>query len=436
MRQGNAEQMKPIIYLICSTVFMFLFAHGASYALNMLEGKGDKIGLNTEVAFASVSGMDTQQANETLVREIQQWKTEQRITFNFIEGGIPFNSDWVEFNIPETVEVIEEGQSNNLIFNIQKESIKSTLLKEYPVEVEKYIDWDGFFSRLNVYISELEVEGTIDVSSFFKSGGMGVLASGSVKASDAASAEKWADKFSKVTVKPKESFSFIELLGENNEFTAEFTAEVTSAIYKAVLSTSLEVEERHISETVPAGIEAGYEAKVSFPDRDFGFRNHLDSALSLEFDYINGELSVLIKGSESPIKYETFTQNYKEFEPRTIVHYSSLITQSRVIEDGINGAEVEVYKKGYLKGNGKEIGSWKVSTDFYLPKNKVVQEPTTGNVETSDNDTPSVELDVNEKDAEDGDNDAYEGEIQPENKNQESEGFTEETTKKKNNNYK
>lgn len=169
-------------------------------------------------------------------------------------------------------------------------------------------------------------------------------------------------------VKPGETFSFLDVLGNITEDAGYKEAKIcsvndlvmgggisqtASALYHCLLHADLEIIEHHSHEYAPDFIELGLDAYVYSDAKDLRFRNNTGSPICIEASFSRNSVSVSLISSAAPTYtisiiseiMNTLSPNSttQMFLPGNAQGYAD----GDVIVRGIEGYKVSVYKEKY-----------------------------------------------------------------------------------------
>lgn len=198
-----------------------------------------------------------------------------------------------------------------------------------------------------------------------------------------------------VVLKPGETFSYNETLGERTEEKGYKGAgayvggqsvtsigggicQVSSALYYSVLHADLEVVERYNHMYATGYVDLGMDATVSWGSLDFKFRNNTNYPIRIEAESDNGLVTVKLYGTDEKDYYVEMTYEvvntynpsvvYKEMSADNTDGYRD----GDVIQTSYTGYDVKTYKNKYSKSTGELISSELEDFSDYNKRDKIV----------------------------------------------------------------
>ncbi len=182
--------------------------------------------------------------------------------------------------------------------------------------------------------------------------------------------------------------------GETVDEVGGGVCQTSSTIYYACLRANLEITERYAHRYVPAYIDWGMDATVSWGGPDYKFTNNTDYPIKIVATYSGGYLTVKILGTNVDGTYVKMTNEvlsktdwetvYKDDEPPPA-------GTEKVTTTPYTGYKVKSYRNVY-SADGKLISSTYEATSDYKVRNKVIsrgpalpeqpETPVTGPAET------------------------------------------------------
>lgn len=201
------------------------------------------------------------------------------------------------------------------------------------------------------------------------------------------------DAISGYIVKPGETFSFMDVLGNVSEKSGYKEAKIcsvnplvmgggisqtASALYHCILHSDLEIIEHHCHEYAPDFVDLGLDAYVYGETKDLRFRNNTDSPICIEASFSRNSVSVSLIGSTAPtykisITSEIITtlspnSSTQMFLPGNTQGYAD----GDVIIEGIEGYKVSVYKEKYDPSTNSLKATESVTILEYSKRDEVI----------------------------------------------------------------
>ena len=182
--------------------------------------------------------------------------------------------------------------------------------------------------------------------------------------------------------------------GETVDEVGGGVCQTSSTIYYACLRANLEITERYAHRYVPAYIDWGMDATVSWGGPDYKFTNNTDYPIKIVATYSGGYLTVKILGTNVDGTYAKMTN-----EVRSKTNWETVYKDDETLPAGTEkvtttpytGYKVKSYRNVY-SADGKLISSTYEATSDYKVRNKVIsrgpalpeqpETPVTGPAET------------------------------------------------------
>lgn len=361
-----------LFLLICSG-FLFTFSQLGPFAYEQVFGEPRTYEPGTMVGPVQIGELTKSEARQKIASRATEWRETHNVTLEMKDHNIVFQKDFIEFDIPATLNQVTDGKKNFFIvemnevyFGSLKDKVSDQIYEHILIEdlsekvmarakalsnvpltfsIYQYIG-DGA-TELYEVVSEYSVEVNADMD------GIGVM-----------------NELNGALIRNQTPFSLLSFVKE--DMSQPSLNAVATTLYGAVLNTNFIINQRHISTKLPDYAELGKEASVK-PDRnhDLVFTNPNEQSYQLETSVENGELVVRILGYPLPNTYELSLEDKRTIEPRTIVHLSEFVPvgQPNVKVEGKSGTSVEVYR--FVEDDGKTLRKDFISDDYYPPVNRV-----------------------------------------------------------------
>lgn len=218
------------------------------------------------------------------------------------------------------------------------------------------------------------------------------------RASNIALATKTLDG---IVLKPGEVFSYNKVIGNttkekgyklggayvNGQVVQAYgggICQVSTTLYNAVLYANLEIVQRYNHTYAVSYVPAGRDATVSYGGKDFKFKNNRKYPIKIEGVAKNGTVSISIKGIKEENEYEIQLESkvLSRTPCNTVYQNTNSMEEGKqkIIQKGYNGYKSITYK--ITKQNEKIINKETLSSDTYLPMNKIVMVGTKKNTTT------------------------------------------------------
>ena len=182
--------------------------------------------------------------------------------------------------------------------------------------------------------------------------------------------------------------------GETVDEVGGGVCQTSSTIYYACLRANLEITERYAHRYVPAYIDWGMDATVSWGGPDYKFTNNTDYPIKIVATYSGGYLTVKILGTNVDGTYVKMTNEVLSTTPWETVYEDDDTLPAgteKVTTTPYTGYKVKSYRNVY-SADGKLISSTYEATSDYKVRNKVIsrgpalpeqpETPVTGPAET------------------------------------------------------
>lgn len=177
--------------------------------------------------------------------------------------------------------------------------------------------------------------------------------------------------------------------GETVDEVGGGVCQTSSTIYYACLRANLEITERYAHRYVPAYIDWGMDATVSWGGPDYKFTNNTDYPIKIVATYSGGYLTVKILGTNVDGTYVKMTNEVlSKTDWETVYKDDETLPAGteKVTTTPYTGYKVKSYRNVY-SADGKLISSTYEATSDYKVRNKVIsrgpaETPVTGPAET------------------------------------------------------
>ncbi|WP_165389338.1 VanW family protein [Fictibacillus sp. BK138] len=320
----------------------------------------------------------TKQEAESIVKEeISEWQNQYPVYLSYNEQKVQLSPDTWLFQVEESVQKIS-GNSNKLLVELDKESVKSSVFKLNVTGLEELLDEEMLYAHLKQVGAKLPTSNLeININEFLTTFGQAeeVVSQSTVKLpGEHVLLADWIKGLHGYEIKPGSSFSLIHAI-EEVSLTAQDSIDLNvlaSGIYTAVQKTNFTIVERHTSRELPEYAELGFEAFVKPADMDFSFQNPNAAPYKLEFLIDKDHLVVSIVGVPLPFTYKVKVDK-QVFKPKTIIRFNEQLASflsSVVVDGGSEGYLAAVYRESFGSG-GEVVESIKLSEDFYPPKHRI-----------------------------------------------------------------
>ena len=178
--------------------------------------------------------------------------------------------------------------------------------------------------------------------------------------------------------------------GETVDEVGGGVCQTSSTLYYACLRSNLEITERYAHRYVPAYIDWGMDATVSWGGPDYKFTNNTNYPIKIVTSYSGGYLTVKILGTNVDGSYVKMTNEVLSKTPWETVYKDDPTLPAgteKVTTTPYTGYKVKSYRNVY-SADGKLISSTYEATSDYKVRNKVIskgpalpEKPTSGETE-------------------------------------------------------
>lgn len=356
-----------------------------------------------------VSGLDKEQSLQLLSKKTNEWKQKNPMTSQFLFESAKLDPETLTFDVHGSINSALNGQKNQLQVTVNENLWNDHLLELGFTGQEDIIDFVTLKQDILSYASDLKSDSeNIILTSYINRHEIGVseIAQASMPFSlSDASISSWIRKHSTILVEPNQSLSLNEIFNSEPDglFSDEFKTILASTIYKSALESPFLILERHISQTNPFEIQAGFEAFID-ENKDFVIENVYGFPLTIETTQSVNQLVIKISGPDVGIEVDLDPLERKVLPYRVQIQTIEKSVPQKT-DKGIEGVEVNVSRTVFL--NRERKATFHVANDLYFPKHEVQYRH---EVETSEM-TQSTSTDSSSESG--GDNDSNDGTTNP-----------------------
>lgn len=374
--------------------FMLTITYIGPMGWNIVSGEQNRFDEGTKVAGVDIAQLNREEAGKKLRNRFDQWKKEYPVEVKLPGKTLSFQEEFVTISIEESLNGIVEGDNIPIVIDLN--SIYFEDLKEQlPSNLAEQVQLDKFITKIEADAARLPDQSLrYSIYSFVPSGVEDLyesISTDSVEVKDVEWFTKYTKEVGKITINAGERISVLDTMDSVALPVDESNLHrIATVIYSSLLDTNFEIEERHISQTLPAFAELGREASVdSRKDRDFIARNPNQTTYEVVFSIHSSELEVEIRGYPLDSEVRSCADYGQRVEPRTIVHYSPLLVgeEVEVKQLGSDGLAVTLIREN-REGNIMEL-----IEDYYPPTDRKIVR----SIDKKTQDTEGVTQD-NEKD--------------------------------------
>jgi hypothetical protein len=362
------------LVILLSTFLIFSFSHYGVLAFEKIVTKSSQFSENTWIGPENVSGLEKANALQLLTNRVSDWQANNIIQLFYLDQSVPFPIENIHFMIDESLQHAKSGSKNEMLINIEEESL-NTALENFTT------------SSLN---DELDVEklklDILSIANSFETGkieiNLGDYLLSPVKQTSIIhtitipTQEMNLENFgATIFLEPKSTFSLLGFLEKQGfmELDKYSLGLLSSGIYQAILPTNFQILERHIGLELPEGISAGFEAKIdSRLQMDLAFYNPNEDEYTIEIYSDESTLILDVVGVPFQYQYKIVENGLQEFAPKTIKQYSPLLEPgySTIKRKGQKGLYIELSR--FVKDSDDVIiEQHLISKDYYPPVHQV-----------------------------------------------------------------
>ncbi|WP_214882996.1 MULTISPECIES: G5 domain-containing protein [unclassified Exiguobacterium] len=308
--------------------------------------------IETTVAGIDVSGMTKEEANVRLDNAIKDFNT-LPFSVNLVDGTImEIGKEIVTFDVSNTLDSIEDTGAYPLLTSVDEAKVEP-YLEGQPVTMTMIVP------TLMEAASMLESTVTLEQVAAESE----VVASFTVSPTPAM--QSALDRMSGFEMASGDIFS-LKAFGEDYEALTT----LGSSLYRMFAATPFAILERVPHETLPPGVELGYDTKVD--DRsNFAVQNREDSSYAILVLNEGGTVTVQLLGQPFEAAFEARVEEVKTVPHQKVVRFSSSLPSgsSSVTQSGQDGQSGKLYRVTVTEeGEKMEL----LGFDFYAPTPEIV----------------------------------------------------------------
>ncbi|WP_100373645.1 G5 domain-containing protein [Bacillus sp. FJAT-45037] len=334
---------------------------------------------NTYVASINVEGLETSEAEQLIDEQITDWLMNPPVYLTYVDEHYALEASMYQFNVQSSVDQAQFGDVNALYVTVETVQLKDFVLEYFGENLVSFLDFESLQREIETRSQFLpNQEMIINLNDHFSD-----VSTSEVTVAQATmrgititpEIEQTISQLYPLVVEAESLFSFQSVLlerelGSGDEDVLTILA---STLHKAVIETNFDVLRRTISSEVPPSVEVGYEALIN-ENTNYEFFNPNSDLYSIHFEAYDQAVSVSIIGREIPFQYEIEKVDERELEPRSVLQFSSKLSQGEttVIEDGKVGSAVTLNRK-VISRDGTILETEELYSDFYRPIHRVVQ---------------------------------------------------------------
>ncbi|MGP6151066.1 VanW family protein [Priestia flexa] len=407
----NEHFLRIFLLLTFCTAYLLSFSNLGVYAYDRLFGSDGAYKPGTKIGSIDVAEMSTAQAKEEVKASIEKWKATQTIDIQYKEKSETLPMDVFSFYLNDTFAVAQTGKETPVSVKVNEELLAAFLNSfQNDPEDKDNLQMDRLKRQLHTQASMLSPSNELlSLESFLPESSQTkeVLAQSTVAVTskEMADIQSWLDELKQLKIPAQKTVSLNELIQKHQleNLSPDSLSLVGSSIYETITYSNFDILERHIGSEIPDYIDPGFEARISPGKLDLAFFNSNQSDYTLTFELDQGRLTTKLVGEPFFYTYETAVKERKEYEPRTIVQYTAMLSPNvtNIETMGKNGLAIKVERT--VTDGDAVITSNLLSDDFYPPENKVEQRGLIIDEEDSDN---SQDMDSSESSSSKVDEDA------------------------------
>jgi hypothetical protein len=362
------------LVILLSTFLIFSFSHYGVLAFEKIVTKSSQFSENTWIGPENVSGLEKASALQLLTNRVSDWQANNIIQLSYLEESVPFPIEDIHFMIDESLQHAKSGSKNEMLINIEEESLYTAL---------ENLTTSSLNDELDVEKLKLDI---LSIANSFETGkieiNLGDYLLSPVKQTSIIhtitipTQEMNLENFgATIFLEPKSTFSLLGFLEKQGfmELDKYSLGLLSSGIYQAILPTNFQILERHIGLELPEGISAGFEAKIdSRLQMDLAFYNPNEDEYTIEIYSDESTLILDVVGVPFQYQYKIVENGLQEFAPKTIKQYSPLLEPgySTIKRKGQKGLYIELSR--FVKDSDDVIiDQHLISKDYYPPVHQV-----------------------------------------------------------------
>lgn len=371
----NQQVIKLFLVLILSITYIFCFSHYGASAYDTIMNKNDVFTEGTMVGAVLVAGKSSNEALQLVDEQLTRWLSETTITLNYKEKSLPLDLTSFNFDIKETVAKVKPGEMN--LVDVDIDSLEDILVSLSPTLTEDVIVIELLKEEILKSASMLETGNyQIRIENFLIDESMSeptVISESSISMENV---ERELDLFvgKSIELAATSQFSLLKYVeDEIGNVSPLALSKVATAIYGTILPTNFDIIERHISSELPAYATLGFEAKSDLElNIDLVFSNPNEISYFLEFEKVNDNIKVSLKGPRLLNQYSILSEDKQSFKPKIIRQFNPQLgpTEIKVKVEGKEGQLIKVYRE-HRDELGSVLKKELISEDFYPPVHQV-----------------------------------------------------------------
>ncbi|WP_053364237.1 VanW family protein [Bacillus sp. FJAT-27251] len=373
------QGIKLFIVLLISTLFIYSFSHFGAMAYSAMSKEGDLFLEGTTIGGVNVAGKSKAESQPLVAERVQQWQADTVFELQYKEKTITVNTEFLSFNVVESVEAAQNGQANGTAVSIETKGLKGAISQLSPDLILEEAELNMLHQEVLNYSRNLTVGShRISVEKLLGGDNKGddVINETTLQLDDVSVAMMdWVEGLSPIAIPANSQVSFLKTI-EDEKLTSMPSGTmsmIAAGIYQTILPTNFDIIERHIGQALPDYIPLGFEAKVNADHNlDFVFANPNESDFYLELSWVHPILTIQLKGSSLLYTYEIEESGKQSFKPKTVIQYSPQLLpgQKTVKEQGKKGTMVKMVRKVYGE-NGEFLSEETISEDYYPPVERI-----------------------------------------------------------------
>lgn len=334
----------PFLTMTISTVFLIVFVYGASYGLELLD---QDIKKGVSVAGISISELPKNVAKEKIDTEIEKWRETRKVSFHYQDKEVDVpTKELFFFDVDETLRNNSNKSAWPLHFFVNDDEIDNILQELINPEVISQLDRQLLNEDIHFYGQSLRTEDLIVNIHNYLAEDEEIIAAVEInnfyKTNKLIQAVLFLDGF---RFAAKQQFSLTEVLRENqnDSIDDQIYSIIATAVYQLALETNLEINERHISETLPSYSKVGLESRVD-RDKDLKIYNPNATAYIVNFQLGQDTLVATLSGIRFSDTYRIRLSNYETTEFEKNIETDLTITGKKIIQQGHRGHQITVQR--------------------------------------------------------------------------------------------
>jgi len=297
--------------LLGSSVLFFGFTQAGTYVIDKVIFPTKEFGDQTYIGPYDVSNLQEQDAAVTVQTGVQSWFDEALVKIKLQDAVVPFPLEAIQFNTDGTVTSAQDGEENELHFDVTNESVGTFLNQQFSPMIFHDEQISSVTESIRMQLASGRKDHTIDISgALFASSADQVMITDVTftNIESTVGIKNLMLALDGYVINPTTTFSLLEFIGTVNvgTVTEQDLTTVASILYASILQTNFKVDERSIGPTVPTTVPIGFEASINRKlGVNFVFTNPNTTSFTVNMDEVGNGINASLSGLPFVYKYET-----------------------------------------------------------------------------------------------------------------------------------